>query len=89
MYKGFYRSFLTDRLSNLPDMCSLNYVEHKNIIKNFPLADFADILKIACKKKIKLTFKAEGASMSPFVKTGDILTINLNDFDPSIGTVVG
>ncbi|RLB87813.1 MAG: hypothetical protein DRH26_14830 [Deltaproteobacteria bacterium] len=69
-------------------MHSPNYVEHKNTAKNFPLADFADILNIASKKKIRITFKAEGASMSPFVKTGDILTINLNDFNPSIGTVV-
>jgi len=88
MYKDFYRSFLTGRLSNWPDMHTQNYVALKNSIKKISLADFADILNAAGDKNARITFKAEGASMSPFIKTGDILTINMDEFYPSTGTVV-
>ena len=88
MCKGLCRNLWKDELSSLPDMTRSNYVKHESKAKDFSLAVFADILNITKGTGNRTTFKAQGSSMSPFIKSGDVLTVAPNNFNPSIGTVV-
>jgi len=56
--------------------------------KHLSVRDFIDILDAAHQKKGKITFKAKGSSMAPFIKDGDMLTIRPMERQRLIGRIV-
>ncbi|MFA4992264.1 MAG: S24/S26 family peptidase, partial [Candidatus Omnitrophota bacterium] len=57
--------------------------------KNFSSQDYAGLLGAILTRKAEVRFKANGFSMSPFIKDGDIITVSpLNDLSPRVGDIV-